>query len=64
MSNPDDLINVYPMTEFRTCRVNGDDKTVILMIKSGKDVRHYSLALADFSELARRIGFDAKLLAE
>lgn len=64
MSDSAEVVSVYPLTEFRTCMVNGDAKTVVLAIRSGSDVRHYSLALSDFAELARRISFDAKLLVE
>lgn len=58
----DDEISLYPLTSVRTLYVRADPQTVVLQLCSGKDVRHYRLALADLTGLAKQLGLDARLL--
>lgn len=60
--NDSDEIELYPVTEVRTCMIRGEAENVILRIRSGSEARHYVLSLADLAGLAARLANDAKFL--
>lgn len=60
----DDQIEVYPVSFVRTCTVAGDRRTVVLVIRSGDDTRHYSLDVDDFVGLTKQMQADAHLLLD
>lgn len=58
----DDEIKVFSVSSVRTCTVAGDRRTVVLVITSGSDTRHYSLDVDDFVGLTKQMKADAHLL--
>lgn len=60
----DDDIKVFAVSSVRTCTVSGDRRTVVLVIRSGDDTRHYSLDVDDFVGLTKQMQADAHLLTE
>lgn len=61
MKDSDDIA-IYPLSEARTCALKDDPTRVVLMLRSGKDVRHYVMHLDDFAGLAKQLSNDARLL--
>lgn len=57
-----DEITIYELTEARVLQVRAEPGTVILAMRSGESVRHYSMAVADLKGLAERLAADAMLL--
>lgn len=59
-----DEVTLYPLTEARVSAIRGEPERVVLIMKSGKDERHYLLHVSDLAVLAKRLAADATLLAQ